>query len=163
MLGLIIPLGILLILVAILIMVLTSEKHQKTAQSPNSKMTGYWNGIERRACVRIKTSLKTNYRVDEKSATKKNSVTENISLGGMLMQLYEKLYPPTRLLLDIFLPNDPAPILAKGEVVWIKERPQLDESGRRTFDAGIKFIFMNSRHKVKFDEQLKDVINQKNG
>lgn len=163
MLGLIIPLGILLILVAILMMVLANEKHQKTTQSPNGKMTGYWNGIERRASVRIKISLKTNYRVDEKSATRKDSVTENISLGGILMQLYEKLYPPTRLLLDIFLPNDPAPILAKGEVVWIKEKPQLDESGRKAFDVGIKFISMNSRYKVKFDKQLKDVINQKNG
>ena len=152
------------VLVLVLITLSTEERQKKAAKFLNGKLTGYWNGIERRASVRINTAFKTKYTVEEtKPGQKREATSKNISLGGILLQLCEKLYPPTLLILDIFLPNEEVPIAAKGEVVWIKELSGLDELGRRAFDAGIKFVSMDPRDKERLDNQIKVHIKKKNG
>lgn len=162
--GLAVSLIILVILVFILITLFTDEKRMKAAESVNGKMTEYWNGPERRKSVRIDAALKTKYSVDKNPNQSKNdTLSKNISLGGMLLQLCEKLYPSTLLLLDIFLPDDKIPVIAKGEVVWVKELPDLDESGRRTFDAGIKFTSINPKDKERLDKQINYLIERQHG
>jgi c-di-GMP-binding flagellar brake protein YcgR len=161
--ALIVGLIILTLLIAILLMLFADEKQLKTVKSANGKMTGYWNGAERRADVRVATTLKATYIVDKKTQQKKDTISKNISLGGILMQLYEKLYPSTLLLLDIFLLDGQSPVAAKGEVVWVKELSKLDEGGRRTFDAGIKFVSMNTKDKERLDRQIKGLIKKRHG
>jgi c-di-GMP-binding flagellar brake protein YcgR len=153
--GLTVSLIILSVLVLIMMTLLIDERRHKPAKSSNGKLTGYWDGVERRASVRIKSVLKAKYCVHKKTDQKKATISKNISLGGILMQLSEKLFPATLLLIDIFLPSENSPITAKGEVVWIRELSHLDESGRRVFDAGIKFISMNQRDKERLDKHIK--------
>ena len=161
--GLVISLIVLALLIAILVVLFADEKHLKPVKSANGNMTGYWNGSERRTNVRVKMTLKATYVLDKDSQQKKDTISKNISLGGILMQLYEKLYPSTLLLLDIFLPDGQSPVAAKGEVVWIKELSKLDEGGGRTFDAGIKFVSMNPKDKERLEREIKGLIKKQHG
>ncbi len=161
--GLAISVVVLCVLGVILITILVDDRRLKKTKPNNGKMTGYWNGAERRANVRVETSIKTAYAVEKNPLPKNDTLSKNISMGGILMQLYEKLYPSTILLLDIFLPNSKEPIIAKGEVVWIKELSALDEIGRRTFDAGIKFVSMDPRDKDKLDMEIKNLVKTRHG
>lgn len=161
--GLVISFVVLWILVVMLITIMMDDRRLKRAKPNDGKLTGYWNGAERRADVRVKRSLKAAYAVEKNSLRKNDTLSKNISLGGILMQLYEKLYPSTLLLLDIFLPDNKEPIIAKGEIMWIKELSTLDEIGRRTFDAGIKFVSMNPRDKEKLDREIKNLAKTRHG
>lgn len=150
---------ILSILVVITVMLFIDDKQTRPAKSLDGTMTGLWDGSERRGSVRINKVLKAKYAVDiNKKNDKKDTISKNISLGGILMQLYEKLNPSTLIAIDIFLPNEPHPISAKGEVVWVKELSDLDNVGRRIFNAGIKFVSMNPRDKETLDRSIKGLV-----
>ncbi|MFH1753356.1 MAG: PilZ domain-containing protein [Candidatus Omnitrophota bacterium] len=161
--ALVISFVILWVLVVILIMSLMNDRRLNKAKPNDGKMTGYWTGAERRASVRVKTALQAAYAVDKASNHENETVSKNISLGGILMLLYEKLHPATLLALDIFIPGSKSPIMAKGEVVWIKELSGLDEIGRRMFDAGIKFVSMAPADKEKLDREIKNLAKTRHG
>jgi len=148
---------ILCILLLILATLFVHEKQVKSAKSPTAKLTGYWDGPERRQSVRVKAVLPTKYSIDHKPRPKKESKSKNISTGGILMQLNEKVPPASQLLLDIILPNDKRPVAARGEVVWINDIPQMDKTGRRQFDAGIKFTSMSPGDKERLTRHIEDI------
>ncbi len=160
----IVALLILAILVLILLILFEDEKRVKKSKTPSGKVTGVWNGSERRASIRVPVDLRTRYYVDTRSSTyMENTRGKNISLGGILLELYEKIYPQTMLMLDIFLPEERIPIPARGEVVWIHELPAPDGTGRRSFNAGIKFTRMDNKDKERLDSTLKGLVREGNG
>ena len=161
--GLVIALILLSILIVILITLFTDEKRLKSTKAPDGRLTGVWEGSERRTSIRIEAKLKAKYAIDNTPQEKRETMSKNISLGGILMELYEKLYPSTLLLLDIFLPDHENPVMAKGEVVWVKELQDPDEAGRRMFDAGIRFLSMAPHDKERLDQQLRILINRHHG
>ena len=162
--GLVVALLILGILVLILLMLFEDERRAKESRAASGEVTGYWNGTERRASVRVPANFKTRYCVDRNPTPfMENTHSKNISLGGILLQLYEKIYPQTMLVLDIFLPDDADPIPAKGQVVWIQELPAPDSIGRKAFDAGIKFVSLDTRDRDRLDSKIKSIQKQKDG
>ena len=114
--GLTIQIGFLLLLFLILATLVMQERRLGVAKTSSGKMRGYWDGQERRKDVRINTALAAKYSVEPITQSKTKTVSKNISMGGILLELSEKLFPPTQVLLDIFLPNENSPIAAKGEV-----------------------------------------------
>jgi len=158
MLILLVSLFIIIILVLTLITIFKEEKRRESANAPTGRIMGYWSGAERRASIRVDTVLKTRYSVEKKPNQKKDSLSKNISMGGILIELSEKLAAPTLLLLEIFLPDDEKPVTAQGEVVWVKDIQKTDKSGRRIFDTGIKFVSMDSQNKDKLDKHIKSLI-----
>ncbi|NQT06770.1 MAG: PilZ domain-containing protein [Candidatus Omnitrophica bacterium] len=158
--GLILQLTILAVLVLILLTLFIDEKRLKAAFSPNSMMTGYWNGTERRTSIRIDTVLNAKYCID-KSYPKKERldiVSRNISHGGILISLREKLPTSTILTLDIELPDNQRCASIRGEVVWVKETSQPDDEGRKLFDTGIKFVTFRPEEKEKLDRHIKSLV-----
>jgi len=109
--GLMISLMLLAMLVVILVTLLMDERHLRATKAPDGRLTGIWDGSERRASVRIDAQLKAKYAVDTTPQEKKDTTTKNISLVGILMESYEKLYPSTLLLLDIFLMDQKYPLM----------------------------------------------------
>jgi len=150
----VIELLVLAILILILMTLFADEKRLKTAKSPTGKMTGYWDGPERRESVRIDIVLSIRYSIDKTPNQSRNSVTKNVSTGGILMQVEEKFTTPTLLILDIVLPNGEKPIAGKGEAVWVKELSDMDQRGKRLFDAGIKFTSMSSGDKERLNKHI---------
>ncbi len=63
------------------------------------------------------------------------------------METSEKLLIETLLGLEIEIPNYKKAVAADGKVVWTKENSCPDESGRRVFSAGIKFVYIEPRGK----------------
>lgn len=152
MVGFIIELIVLAILLLILICLFLEEKHLKQARQLAGKLTGSWDGIEKRTSIRVDTVLNVKYTVNNLN---KKSVSKNISRGGILIQVSEKLNKSIFLFIDIYLPNEPKSISAKGEVVWVKELTDLDEAGRRVFDTGIRFVFMHPKDSLKLNKHIK--------
>ncbi|MBL7069728.1 MAG: PilZ domain-containing protein [Candidatus Omnitrophica bacterium] len=155
--GLFVVILILSILLLILAALFVHEKQAKSAKSPIGRMTEYWDGPERRQSRRVRAILPAKYSIDHKPRPKKESKSKNISTGGILIQLNEKVLPATQLLLDIILPEDRKPVTARGEVVWINDLPETDETGRRLFDAGIKFTSMSPSDKERLNKHIEDI------
>lgn len=152
---------ILAVLCVILFIIFFDEKRRNRLATPTCRAIGYWDGSERRRDIRIKTFLETKYFINKKPYQKKNSQSKNISIGGILLEMNEKLLPQVMLLMDIFLSNAERPVTAAGEVVWVKELPHNDEAGRRLFDTGIKFTSMKPKDKERLEKHLKEECNKR--
>jgi len=151
----IILLIILIILIFILVTLIMDEQRSRSSRLSNGKVTGYWDGSERRVDVRIETILKTKYSIARSPQKTRDSRSKNISTGGVLIEMCEKLQPPTLLVLEIFILEEFGPVMATGEIIWSRELTHKDNSGRRLFDSGIKFVSMSPGDKEKLDKQIR--------
>jgi c-di-GMP-binding flagellar brake protein YcgR len=88
---------------------------------------------ERRQYFRKNKSLAVAYQI-QKGFLKIGSRSQDVSEAGMRLSVSQRLPPGVALDLEI-RPEDSLPILATGEVVWLKER----DSFRFPFEAGIRF------------------------
>jgi len=154
MLGLCVQFLLLVILILILVALFLDERRLRKIKAASGMMTGYWNGSERRTSCRIPVALKTTYSIEKKGHLKKDSISINISKGGILLELQEKLPLSALLMLSIDLADGKDGVSAEGKVVWVKGLQDLDSSGRRLFDTGIKFIFMEPKERERLDNYL---------
>lgn len=145
------------ILLLTLLALFLHEKRLKTEKSASGKMTEYWNGGERRQSIRIAKILQTRYTVPKNTSSKMNSFSKNISSGGILLQVNEKLGRSAILVLEILLPDNEKPVNAEGEVVWVTEITTPDEEGRRIFDTGVRFTSMQPKDKDRLEELLRNL------
>jgi c-di-GMP-binding flagellar brake protein YcgR len=149
-----------LIIVSILFLVLGTlyidEYKTRYQRVPVGKMTGYWHGEERRKDIRIPKTLSVRYSLEKKPHLTVRSVTMNISRGGILLETSEKLITETLLGLEILIPNYQKGISADGKIMWVKECSDQDESGRRMFNAGIKFVSMHPKEKELLNQYITD-------
>lgn len=147
------------LIVSVLILVLSAlyiDEHRTRYQNiPVGRMTGYWNGKERRKDVRIDKILDIRYTIEERPRATGNSLTKNISRGGILVETSEKLLVESLLGLEINIPNHQKPIVADGKVVWVKESPAMDQSGKRVFNTGIKFVYMDPMERENLLQYIK--------
>ena len=75
----------------------------------------------------------------------------NISLGGIELQLGERLDVGTRLSLRIYFPRQDRLTVASGELVWLKENRL---QGKKGYEAGIRFLQADP---FEFEDLLKVV------
>lgn len=133
-----------IILMAVLLLILITlyidEKQKRQAKIPTGKLTHIWDGSERRRFVRISTNVPVRYSLPKNPNDIKISKTKDISTGGICITINEKLIPRARLCLEIEPRESHGPILAKGEVAWVKENTEaMSKEGIRYFDIGIEF------------------------
>lgn len=108
---------------------------------------------ERREFVRADGRLvDVKYKIPKLQVEGK-SLAVNISGGGIRIYIKTKLEsttfpePKTIIELEITLPSDTLPILAKGEIVWISIIKT--EGKEEFFDTGIKFIEIKDHDKSR--------------
>lgn len=90
---------------------------------------------EERYFERVGSPIEVEYTVPGKGWLKGESIAKDISLGGIQLQVKEKIEPGSRIALRIRLPRRQRPTTATGELVWLREnRP----SGKG-FNVGIRF------------------------
>lgn len=82
-----------------------------------------------------------------------DSHTLNLSNAGIRVALEEKLYVTTPVALELFLIEGARPVQCKGEVVWVKDRPDAGQNAP-LFDTGIKFVEISSVDQ----EQIKQLV-----
>lgn len=91
---------------------------------------------ENRKFVRIEWPVVIKYKTIEEPRTQDQIVGKDISESGARFIIYERLIKGTKLDLQLEVPFDPMPILAKGEVAWIKK---IGGENSKTFEAGVLF------------------------
>lgn len=95
---------------------------------------------ERRSYVRLDISVDVKYKIIPKNEPVMSGTTSDISAGGFRFFSKDKLEPGTKLNLEIVLPDQEKPVMAKGEVVWAEEFSILSENVTPVFETGVKFM-----------------------
>jgi c-di-GMP-binding flagellar brake protein YcgR len=103
---------------------------------------------ENRKFVRIEWPVVIKYKTIEEPRTQDQIVGKDISEGGARFIVYERLTKGTKLDFQLEMPFDSMPILAKGEVAWIKK---IGDEGSKTFEAGVVFkgVSQNDQKRLK--------------
>lgn len=112
---------------------------------------------ENRKFVRIEWPVIIKYKTVEDPYAGDQIVGKDISEGGARFIVYERLMKGTKLEMELEMPFDSIPILAKGEIAWIKK---IGDENSKTFEAGV--IFKNisqidqKRLKMYIENEIKE-------
>jgi len=127
------------LLAMILFMLYRNDRISSRSHMPVAKLEEYWAGKERRQHIRFNSSLEILYREEKKMHLKNNCRTVDISEGGMKLQVDKKFPKGTILDFKIMLPDSKKTAEVEGEVVWSEDIKEHSLSGKRMFNAGVKF------------------------
>lgn len=99
---------------------------------------------ERRKHKRLTKKMIVAYRLPKEAKIEQITTSEDISVEGIRIVIPKNTIKGEVVSVDINIFNDAIPILAKGEVVWIKkitarEFKKGKKSDERKFAVGIKF------------------------
>lgn len=115
---------------------------------------------EKRKFMRFDVSVEVEYMVPGNGAPVEGiSVTRNLSREGMQISVNSKLLPGTELEIKLRIPEDAAPVYAKGDLVWVEKAEAKTESS-----AGVKFTQMSpfDRNRI-LDHVYKEWVEQQIG
>jgi c-di-GMP-binding flagellar brake protein YcgR len=100
--------------------------------------------MERRLYERISVPIKLKYEAKNRPRLVSESLSKNISGGGICISLKEKLIPKTELALRIEIGSKDDAVVLSGKVVWVR-RVEIVEKNSPTvyYDTGIEFIDAN--------------------
>ncbi|MCX5666689.1 MAG: PilZ domain-containing protein [Candidatus Omnitrophica bacterium] len=101
---------------------------------------------DRRRSSRLDIPLKIEQRLSRGGELLK-ALSSDISGNGLRFQLHRYLKKGEKLRTSIHFPSDPKPVTAVSEVIWCKEKPA---SGKKMFDAGIKYVKIIPRDRDRF-------------
>lgn len=99
---------------------------------------------ERRKHKRLTKKMIVAYRLPKEAKIEQIATSEDISVEGIRIVIPKNTIKGEVVSVDINIFNDAIPILAKGEVVWIKKITSKEvkkgkKSDERKFAVGIKF------------------------
>lgn len=120
---------------------------------------------ERRKYVRSNGLVLVNYRIINLQMEGKSSAYD-VGGAGVRITVDRKLKINTLAEMEIYLPGDSQPILAKGEVVWAKECKEKASAETATvpkkdyFYAGIKFTVIDESNKNRIVNYVHRKIHQ---
>lgn len=115
---------------------------------------------EKRKFMRFDVAVEVEYMVPGNGAPIEGiSVTRNLSREGMQISVNSKLLPGTELEIKLRIPEDAAPVYAKGDLVWVEKAEAKTESS-----SGVKFTQMSpfDRNRI-LDHVYKEWVEQQIG
>ena len=145
------PLSLLVVTVLVGILWLTRLEESRRDQRPILKVQEVWSGEERRKEERLPYTVPVLY-VTPKSSKFNSSRSRDVSAGGILLVLPEKLATGTRLELEFNLAEEQKPFRVLGEVIWMSEIPP--EGDQRLFQTGFRFIWMDKKESERLQRFL---------
>jgi c-di-GMP-binding flagellar brake protein YcgR len=80
--------------------------------------------------------------------------SRDISEGGVRLILWDRFENGTLLKLKFLLPGFNRIIVATGQIVWTQEVATVDAKTKKTYDAGIEFIYVDSEDRKKITEYV---------
>jgi len=116
---------------------------------------------ERRESIRSNGLVLVNFKAQQANG---KSSAYDISEAGVRITTEEELAIGESLEMEIYLPGDSQPIIAKGEVIWVEKR-QIKQENQVEMDsnyyyAGIKFTTLGERNRIKIDGYVQRKIAQ---
>ena len=113
--------------------------------------------VERRRFPRLITSADVEYTILEKKALQeKDTVSKNISAGGICLIAYEKVGLGSLLDLKIRLEDINETLEVKGRVVW-SSYFTFDADKKDRYDLGIEFIEINESDRQKISKYILNI------
>ena len=146
-----VPLSLLIVAVLAGILWLTRLEESRRDQRPLLKVEEVWSGEERRKDGRLSYNVPVLY-VASKSSKFKSSRSQDVSAGGILLVLPEKLATGTQLELEFNLAEGQRPFRVLGEIIWMSEVPP--EGDQRLFQTGFRFIWMDKKESERLNHFL---------
>lgn len=109
---------------------------------------------ERRLFPRLSASVDIQYNVVARvTPSGENSVSKNISAGGICLIVYEKIEPGSILDLKFSIPEDNRCIEAKGRVIW-SEHFTVGTDAADKYDVGIEFTEVSQDDRQKISQYV---------
>jgi c-di-GMP-binding flagellar brake protein YcgR len=112
---------------------------------------------ENRKFVRIEWPVIIKYKTVEEPSAQDQIVGKDISEGGARFIVYERLMKGTKLDIQLEVPFDSMPMLAKGEVSWIKK---IGDEDSKIFEVGVVFKGISQidqkRLKMYIENEIKE-------
>ena len=121
---LLILLLILIISCAVMVLLFWEDWVYKKTGGPIGWVNRFWVINERRRAVRAKTRVSVRYNSHQVRRAIQEATSRDMSREGLGLVLYEKLNVGTHIRLEIEIPSEVKPLVAVGEVIWIKEVPK---------------------------------------
>lgn len=107
-----------------------------------------WQGIDQRRFPRAK--YKCTVILQQKGqASRFQSVTENIGLGGICVLLNQNLDVFSSVELEVNLEDGMVPLQVAGTVVWVVKRRNLRKGA--SFDTGIEFAELKPQNRARLE------------
>lgn len=110
------------------------------------------DSTERRHFPRFSFCVDVVYRLA--SSKDLQSVTKNISRGGVCIIAYERVRESDVLELQIFPPGDTQGFIVNGKVAWVKEFVVGDPNEGKRYDVGVEFLDMDPETAGKLNSCL---------
>lgn len=143
-----------LILLSITLFMLWAHERMTTKKiTPRAKVLEYWTGDERREHKRFDKDLEIEYTIEEKPHLK-NGRAINVSRGGMMLLIDEKLTVGYILDMKVYIPENKKFFEVEAEVVWTKDKEEKDALGKRLFYSGVKFIAIKEPYGSHFIQYM---------
>ncbi|MFC1698686.1 flagellar brake protein [Candidatus Omnitrophota bacterium] len=115
------------------------------------------NQQERRNFPRLATTVDVEYTVLKNSSLGAESITKNISAGGICLIVYEKIEPGTFLSLRLYLADINLTVAAEGHVIW-SSYFTMDADSRDRYDLGIEFTQIKEEDRQKLSKYVFKLI-----
>ncbi len=146
-----------LILLSITLFMLWAHERISTKKvTPHARILEYWTGDERREHKRFDKDLEIEYTIEDKPHLKIGRAI-NVSKGGLMILVDEKLAFGSILDIKVYMPENKKFFEVEAEVVWTKDKEEKDALGRRLFYSGIKFIAIkepSGSHFIQYMDSL---------
>ena len=116
-----------------------------------------WGGIDTRRGVRVAFECVVIVKKRETSLVFKTQ-TENISAGGICVILEKELLKNTSVEVELFLADDPVPVICGGKVAWTIRRDEYSKKKPSQFDTGIEFSDITDEDKAHLKRIIEELL-----
>ena len=144
-------LSVFLLVILVGVLWLTRLEERRRDLRPLLKVEEIWSGEERRKDQRFSYTVPVLYGAP-KSSKLKSSKSQDLSAGGILLVLPEKLSAGSQLEIEFSFSEEQKPFRVLGEVIWMSEIPS--EGDRRLFQTGFRFIWMDPKESERLGRFL---------
>jgi c-di-GMP-binding flagellar brake protein YcgR len=118
---------------------------------------------ERRIYVRSNGLVLVNYKIPELNFQGKSSAYD-ISGAGLCITVDKRIDTGVAIEMEVFLPGNSQPIIAKGKTVWIEDIKGKKQTAISTkkeyFNIGIEFTMMSENNKVRIVNYVRERLRQ---
>lgn len=116
-----------------------------------------WARIDIRKGVRVAFECVVIVKKKETSLVFKTE-TENVSAGGICVILEKGLLKNTPVEIELFLTDDPVPLICGGRVAWTIHRNEYAKKKPSQFDTGIEFNDIADEDKARLKRIVEELL-----
>jgi hypothetical protein len=117
--------------------------------------------FEYRKLLRANVLLRVLYKAKTAPSLEGIAYTKNVGTIGINMICAHQIERNTGLDLEIFLPQEEKPVIAKGRLIWQYKCSYIPDSKKQYYVCGIQFEDMSPDDAVKTSEFIRHLLQEK--